>query len=335
MGTLMDLTGMRFDRWTVIERAENQNKRVYWKCKCDCGTTKNVCGSFLVNGRSKSCGCITKERIKECGKNNSKDITGSRYGHLVALEPTDKRFSNGSIKWKCQCDCGNICYLSSSELKRRKSCGCVTKLNNISGMKFGKLTVISRADSKNNMTYWHCLCDCGIEKDVLASHLTSGKIVSCGCLSAERIANLNRKHGMGNTRIYKIWCGMKTRCYNKNSKSYENYGGRGITVCDEWIHDFMNFYDWAMLNGYTDELSIDRIDNDGNYEPKNCRWTTHKEQSNNTRRTRLFLHNGVIKSLKQIATDENIDYKMLARKMLKQNAELNSVICEMKNKRKE
>lgn len=241
---------------------------------------------------------------------NAKDITGNRYGKLVVLEATEQRYPNGSIKWKCQCDCGNICYAPSSELKRgRKSCGCETRLIDLTGKKFGRLTVIKRAEDKKGKTYWHCRCECGKEKNVCASHLTSGKIVSCGCSSVDRISELNKTHGMSNIRIYNIWTGIKNRCYNKNHITYKNYGGRGITVCQEWLDDFMNFYEWAMNNGYSDELSIDRIDVNGNYEPSNCRWATAKEQGNN-RRTNIFIEVcGTKKSLKAWCDCLGLDYK--------------------------
>lgn len=264
---------------------------------------------------------------------NANDITGNRYGKLLVLGATDERYSNGSVKWKCQCDCGNICYSPSSELKRgRKSCGCETRLIDLEGKKFGRLTVINRAEDKKRKTYWHCKCECGAEKDVCASHLTSGKIVSCGCLSVDRISELNKTHGMSRTRIYKIWCGMKKRCYNENSENYYLYGGRCITICDEWINNFQAFYDWAIANGYDENLTIDRIDTNGNYEPSNCRWATNKEQSCNTRRTRLFEHNGEIKTLKQIAKDENVNYNTLIRKVSKNGTELNLALYEIKNK---
>ena len=216
---------------------------------------------------------------------NSKNITGNRYGKLVVIKPTNERNSNGSIKWECLCDCGKTYYSSSSDLKRRKSCGCKTKLNDLSGHKFGRLTVMYRSDNRCKQTYWHCKCECGKEIDVYAQHLLTGKNISCGCVSLERIRELNKTHGLSNTRLYDIWCGMKARCFNEKSKSYSIYGGRGITVCNEWKEDFISFYEWSLANGYSDDLSIDRIDADGDYEPSNCRWTDKRTQSINKRNT--------------------------------------------------
>lgn len=99
-------------------------------------------------------------------------------------------------------------------------------------------------------------------------------------------------HGLRNSRLYRIWTNIKTRCYNAKDPHYSRWGGRGIVMCDEWKDDFKSFYDWAMSNGYSDDLTIDRIDNDGNYEPSNCRWVTAKEQSKNKRNVRFITYNG-------------------------------------------
>lgn len=123
------------------------------------------------------------------------------------------------------------------------------------------------------------------------------------------------KHGMTGTRIYKIWCKMKERCYNSHHNSYIYYGGRGITVCAEWLNNFQAFYDWAMANGYADNLTLDRIDSNGNYEPSNCRWATTAEQSNNKRNSQYITHNGKTQTkaqwAKEIGTDKTVIEKRL------------------------
>lgn len=154
------------------------------------------------------------------------------------------------------------------------------KLIDLSNQKFGRLTVIKINGKIGCETTWLCRCDCGNVVSVMGGNLRAGRAKSCGCLNHENI-NKPRKHGKTNTRLYRIWKNMKTRCYNTNFPQYRYWGGKGIKICKEWIDSFENFYSWSMANGYSDSLSIDRIDCDKDYSPSNCRWADIYTQNNN------------------------------------------------------
>lgn len=192
----------------------------------------------------------------------------------------------------------------------------MAKAKDLVGEKYHRLTVVSRnydpRENNSREAYWNCLCDCGNTTVVRTASLSLGNTKSCGCLQREQTSKASTTHGMSNTVEYHIWAGIISRCRNPSNNAYPRYGGRGITVCDRWLNSFENFYA-DMGPRPTPEHSIDRVNNDGNYEPGNCRWATDIEQANNKRNNIIVGESGL--TLAQIAAGSSIGYKNLHQRL--------------------
>lgn len=305
---LKDLTGQKFGRLPVIERAENKGKQTAWKCLCDCGNEKIVLRDDLISGGTKSCGCYNRE----ISSRYAKDLTGQKFGRLTVIERagSDKKWQ---ARWKCLCDCGKETVVTTNQLTsgRTKSCGCST-FNNLVGKHFGRLTVIERAENEGNKIYWKCRCDCGNEVVVHGRDLKYGFVKSCGCKKIRRIV----RNAYSGKCTSSTWTSIKYRCFNPRATNYHNYGGRGITMYPEWIDNFKAFHDYVSQLPHFGEkgYSLDRIDVNGNYEPNNLRWADAKTQARNTRRNVFIDYCGEMITVAEAAEKSGIkDYVLRNR----------------------
>lgn len=171
------------------------------------------------------------------------------------------------------------------------------RIDDLTNRRFGNWFVLGYVGYYTSRTAWLCRCDCGVERIVAGCGLTTGKSTNCGCV---RYVNHFKKHGMTDSAEHRIWRGILTRCYNKNHHSYQDYGGRGITVCQRWRDSFQAFYD-DMGPRPSPKHSINRINNNAGYEPDNCEWITNKEQSNNRRSNVLITLDGITLNINQWA----------------------------------
>lgn len=192
------------------------------------------------------------------------------------------------------------------------------KASNLVGRRYGRLVVVAFHHSDGEKRFWLCKCDCGGEKVVSTGVLNYGAVASCGCLKLET-QRKNRtkviKHGFSHKeRLYEIWKNMRRRCYDPTNKRAEHYYRKGVTVCDEW-NDYAVFREWALNNGYSDNLTLDRIDNNGNYSPSNCRWATPKQQANNTSRNRMITYAGKTMTMSEWADCVGLTYAALNHRM--------------------
>lgn len=190
----------------------------------------------------------------------------------------------------------------------------------MTGMKFGRLTVVGfgvssvRKNGRHNATF-NCLCDCGSTVTVDAARLKNGNTTSCGCKQLELISSLNKTHGKSKTRLYGIWERIKQRCNNQNTDCYKYYGARGIQMCDEWMNSYEKFEEWAICNGYGEQLTIDRINTNDSYCPKNCRWVSRKVQANNRRPNRMISYRGKTQTLAAWSSETGIQRQTIIRRI--------------------
>ena len=207
------------------------------------------------------------------------------------------------------------------------------KIKDLTGKRFGMLTAVSISHRKGTRTYWNCICDCGGSRVVSSDHLTRMENTDCGC--TRKHIPYYKKHGMSGSRLYTIWTQMRYRCNNSNKKEYADYGGRGIKVCEEWNNP-LNFFEWALQNGYSDDLTLDRIDNNSGYCPDNCRWVTQTVQMNNRRNCRYITYNGETKTLTQWAKEKGMRYLQLKRRIDNYNWSIERALTEpLHSKKKE
>lgn len=183
----------------------------------------------------------------------------------------------------------------------------------LTGQKYGRLTVVSLYGSDRKKTLWNCRCECGRESVVDAANLKSGNTKSCGCLNVEKWGTNSYRHGGCKERLYRVYANMKDRCYCATNRQYRRYGGRGITMCDEWRRSYLPFKSWAIENGYDEnaargQCTLDRIDNDGPYAPWNCRWVTQKEQCDNKSTNRVITYHGESKPLSKWCEELGLSY---------------------------
>lgn len=192
-------------------------------------------------------------------------------------------------------------------------------LIDLTGERYGRLTVLTRAThTSHKRVCWLCCCDCGKATVVSGNDLRTGHTQSCGCYKIDTAKEKGTVHGDNRkghrARLYTVWSGMMDRCYRPKNQKYDLYGGRGITVCTEW-HDYETFRAWALLNGYRDDLTIDRKDNDGNYCPENCRWATDVEQSNNRRNNHLVTYDGETHTMAEWARIKGMSWATLQHRI--------------------
>lgn len=325
---MKDLTGQVFGDIQVISynkeaseayKLRNNHTRALWNCKCNkCGDESIKQGNNIVH--------ITGSGCTACkGQGN---LIGLIFGSFKILSLNEEEskakselYNHTTKAYNCECiNCHTKVVKLKSELmtyKSRGTSGC-KECNRVdlTGQKFGRLTVIGLAEKQTlGCQTWLCQCECGNTCLHETGDLTQTRspVQSCGCLHSEMLAQRNKETASLNgdsvvyERLHQCWSAMKNRCNSSSNTNYHLYGGRGIKVCNEW-YDWFTFKEWALSHGYQNDLTIDRIDVNGNYEPNNCRWTTLQEQANNTRTNKMLFYKDEWDTLANWCRRLNLDY---------------------------
>jgi hypothetical protein len=275
------------------------------------------------------------------------DYSGFVFGDIEIIKRADgdlercrisliERGRTTSPIYTCKCLlCGNIFNMNIYAVKSRKykNCGCNTLQYDLRDKRFGKLIAKDPIGANNHKEMkWRCLCDCGNTHITTSNLLRKGFTTQCRACSIKQIGEKNKKYDVVSKRLYRCYANIKTRCTNKKQDPYNRYVNRGIDMCEEWKNSYVVFQDWAIKNGYAENLTIDRIDNDGNYEPSNCRWVDRKTQSNNRRTNLILKYNGEEDTLSNWSDKLQIPYHYIQYRVYK-GCELEEIVNEFNNTR--
>lgn len=288
----------------ISNETKKENKQTYFLCKCKCGKIRYVNYNNLLLNTINDCGCNNFKLDKL-----RKEWIGKKINMLTIIDLCRGEEKDGfRTRALCECECGKKINIPFLAIKKGSyiSCGCYQNFNferDYKNKKYHNIEIIKLVDEKNKIV--KCKCHCGNFFETKLINITKTKRYVIGCEKCNDGKHLLYNIKKTDETIYgnlrSILNSIKQRCLNTNEKSYHNYGGRGITICNEWKNDSNNFIMWALNNGYQKGLEIDRINNDGNYEPNNCRWVTKTINANNKRNSVKYIFNGVQMSIKEIS----------------------------------